>query len=101
MRVSGWLLSSTFRLSAPNAAMKRVPPAEARNQVKSRIRMSSSAKGLPRREGAPPLEASASGAIFGAGFGSGVSTVSASSFSSGARRPVCQPVAVPIHLLVA
>jgi len=39
MRVSGWLFSSTSMLSAPNALRNLVPPAEARNHVKSRMRM--------------------------------------------------------------
>src|SRR5712692_5604642 len=50
IRVSGWLFSSTLMLSAPNAARKRVPPAEARNHVKSRMRIPFSGNGLPRGE---------------------------------------------------
>jgi hypothetical protein len=101
MRVSGWLFSSTLMLSAPNALRKRVPPADARNQVKSRMRMPFSAKGLPRFDGVSFCAGRASAAITGAFRAVGVSTVAASSFSSGARRPTVQPVAVPSHLLVA
>ena len=50
-RVSGWLFHSTLMLSAPNAARNRVPPAEARNHVKSRMRMPCSGNGLPRGDG--------------------------------------------------
>src|SRR5437660_454975 len=53
MRVSGWALHSTLMLSAPSAARNRVPPADARNHVKSRMRIPSSGKGLPHRDRRP------------------------------------------------
>jgi hypothetical protein len=46
MRVSGWLFSSTLMLSAPKAARNLVPPAEARNHVKSRMRILRRGNGL-------------------------------------------------------
>src|SRR5262249_41589656 len=100
-RVSGWLLSSTLRHSAPKELKNRVPPAEARNQVKSRTRMPSSANGLPRFDGFPARAGSAFGSIAGAPRCGGTFTVAASSLSRGARRPGAQLVAVLIHLLVA
>src|ERR1700722_16979688 len=55
-RVSGFSFHSTLMLAAPNDAAKRVPPAEARNQEKSRMRTFCRAKGRPRADiagGAP------------------------------------------------
>ena len=101
IRVSGWLFSSTLMLSAPNALRNRVPPAEARNHVKSRMRMPCSGNGLPRGEGALGTGVRAAASITGRSRSGGRSTVLASSFSSGARRPTDQDVAVASHLLVA
>ena len=50
IRVSGWAFHSTLITSAPSAARKRVPPAEARNQLKSKIRIPCRANGFPRAE---------------------------------------------------
>ena len=63
--------------------------------------MPSSAMGLPRLDGLPAFAESAFGLITGARRAVGVSTVAASSFNKGARRPGTQSVAVLIHLLVA
>ncbi len=101
MRVSGWLFSSTLMLSAPKALRNRVPPAEARNHVKSRMRMPCSGNGLPRGESASSRGGRASGAMTGRSEARGSTTVFASSFSSGARRPTDQDVPVASHLLVA
>src|SRR5258708_13599695 len=49
-RVSGFSFHSTFRLSAPSDARNRVPPADARNQEKSKIRTPCRGNGLPRGE---------------------------------------------------
>src|SRR6185437_13654746 len=100
-RVSGWLLSSTLRHSAPNELRNRVPPADARNHVKSSTRMPSSANGLPRDDGLPALATEALGSIAGRARGIGRLIVAASSLRRGARRPSVQPVAVPIHFDVA
>src|SRR5262252_5576532 len=100
-RVSGWLLSSTLRHSAPNELRNRVPPADARNHVKSSTRIPSSANGLPRDDGLPALAIVALGSISGAPRGIGELNEAASSLSRGARRPGVQPVAVPIHFDVA
>src|SRR3984885_14780845 len=64
-RVSGFSFHSTLMLSAPNAAAKRVPPAEARNQEKSRIRTFCSAKGRPRAD----IAGGATTGLQGEGFG--------------------------------
>ena len=101
MRVSGWLFSSTLMLSAPKALRNRVPPAEARNQVKSKMRMPCRGNGLPRREPLGRLSCPGARDHRGARAGGGMATVWASSFKSGARRPTDQEVAVPSHLLVA
>ena len=50
IRVSGWAFHSTFRQSAPSEVRIRVPPAEARNHEKSKIRTPCSANGLPKRD---------------------------------------------------
>ena len=100
-RVSGCVLISILMLSAPNDERNRVPPAEARNQVKSTMRMPSSANGLARFDGLPARVASGFAAITGVSRGVGVSTLAASSFRRGARRPGAQLVPVAIHLLVA
>ena len=102
MRVSGWLFSSTLMLSAPKALRNRVPPAEARNHVKSRMRMPCSGKRLAaRRECLADRRARGGIDHRQVALAAGATTVSASSFSSGARRPTDQEVAVPSHLLVA
>src|ERR1700678_1879275 len=49
-RVSGLVFHSILIDSAPSATQKRVPPAEARNHVKSRIRTPARAKGFPYRD---------------------------------------------------
>src|SRR5215813_8128141 len=100
-RVSGWLLSSTLRHSAPNELKNRVPPADARNHVKSSTRMPSSANGLPRDDALPAFAAEALGSIAGAPRAIRRLIVAASSLRRGARRPGIQPVAVPIHFEVA
>ena len=99
-RVSGLSFHSTFKLSAPIAARKRVPPAEARNQAKSRILTPCSGNGLL-------CNAESLGEATGRGAAGtlGRRTVSArtacvSSPSNGARRPTCQLVLVLSHLLV-
>ena len=96
-RVSGFSFHSTLRLSAPMAARNRVPPAEARNQEKSRIRMPCSGNGLPCGES----NGTAGWLRTWAGTVRGVSarTDAVSSPSRGARRPVCQLVSVLSHLL--
>jgi hypothetical protein len=88
-------------LSAPIAARKRVPPADARNQVKSTMRILFSANGLPRFDGCSSVGGAAFGLTCGKLRCKGEKTVSASSFSKGARRPAIQAFAVEIHLLVA
>src|SRR6185295_19392496 len=100
-RVSASLLSSTFGHSAPNELRNRVPPADARNHVKSSTRMPSSANGLPRDDALPALATEALGSIAGAPRGIGQLIVAASSLRRGAHRPGIQPVAVPIHFDVA
>ena len=65
MRVSGWLFSSTLMLSAPKALRNRVPPAEARNHVKSRMRTPCSGNGLPRGESASARGGRAEASITG------------------------------------
>ena len=52
IRVSGLSFHSTLMHSAPSAVRNRVPPAEARNQLKSKIRMPASGIGLPSAESA-------------------------------------------------
>jgi hypothetical protein len=101
MRVSGWLFSSTLMLSAPKALRKRVPPAEARNQVKSRMRMPCRGNGLPWGESPSGACARGTPSVTGRLGGGCAVTAWASSFSNGARRPTDQEVAVPSHLLVA
>ncbi len=101
IRVSGWLFSSTLMLSAPKALRNRVPPAEARNHVKSRMRMPCRGNGLPWGERASATGTRAETSITGRSRSRGRTTASASSFNSGARRPTDQEVAVPSHLLVA
>src|SRR5580704_7417094 len=44
---SGWVFHSTFSTSAPSAARYLVAPADARNQLKSRIRTPASGNGVP------------------------------------------------------
>jgi hypothetical protein len=88
-------------LSAPNAAMNRVPPADARNHEKSRMRMPCSGNGLPRFEGGSFGSTRAFALITGVSRFGFASMASASSFSSGARRPTDHEFAVEIHLLVA
>ena len=99
MRVSGWLFSSTLMLSAPKALRNRVPPAEARNQVKSRIRMPCKGNGLPWGESSSETGQRGAAAIAGRSCDGWVATAWASSCNSGARRPTDQEVAVPSHLL--
>jgi hypothetical protein len=101
MRVSGWLFNSTLMLSAPKALRNRVPPAEARNHVKSRMRMLCSGNGLPRGESPSSCGARADASITGRSGSRGSTTVVASSFNSEARRPIDQDVPVASHLLVA
>jgi len=99
-RVSGLSFHSTLRLSAPIAARNLVPPAEARNQAKSRIRTPCSGNGLlcsadisgfstPRGSAGTLGRRTDSDRI-----------ASVSSPSSGARRPTCQLVLLLSHLLV-
>ena len=99
-RVSGLSFHSTLKLSAPSAARKRVPPADARNHAKSRIFTPCSGNGLP-------CSADRIGFVDAARFGRNArpahrlaSTAAVSSPSSGARRPTCQLVLVLSHLLV-
>jgi hypothetical protein len=49
-RVSGLAFHSTLMTSAPSAAAKRVPPADARNHEKSKMRTPCSGKGRPRAD---------------------------------------------------
>src|SRR5580692_5502606 len=100
-RVSGFSFHSTLMLSAPSAAAKRVPPAEARNQEKSRMRTFRSGNGRPRADNAG---GPASG-LETAGFAplallARFSTSSVSSPMSGARLPGCHRVSELNHLLV-
>ncbi len=77
-----------------------MPPADARNHEKSTMRMPCSGNGLPRFDGGSFGSTFAFAPITGVsrfGFGS---IASASSFSSGARRPAIHEFAVEIHLLV-
>src|SRR3954453_22314462 len=99
-RVSGLSFHSTLKLSAPIAARNRVPPAEARNQAKSKILIPCSGNGLlcnAERRGVSPLRGLAGTRGRRA---RSPSTASVSSPSSGARRPTCQLVLLASHLLV-
>ncbi len=99
-RVSGLSFHSTLKLSAPIAARKRVPPAEARNHAKSRILIPCSGNGLlcvadrrgfsARRGEAGTLGRRAASP----------STAAVSSPNSGARRPTCQLVRLESHFEV-
>src|ERR1700677_2794180 len=100
-RVSGFSFHSTLMLSAPNDAAKRVPPAEARNQEKSRMRTFCRAKGRPRAD----IAGRAEPGLETVGFATLVLSVrfktsSVSSPMSGARRPGCHRVSELNHLLV-
>src|SRR5262249_641373 len=101
MRVSGWLLSSTLMLSAPNAARNRVPPADARNQVKSRMRIFPRGKGLPCGESPSFTGGLAFAESQGMAFSRGRAALFGPSFRRGARRPTDHVVRVASHLLVA
>src|SRR5262245_56573508 len=100
-RLPAGLLSSTLRHSAPNELRNRVPPADARNHVKSSTRTPSSANDLPRDDALPASAGVALGSIAGAPRGVGRSSLAASSLRRGARRPGVQPVAGTIHFDVA
>ena len=100
-RVSGFSFHSTLMLSAPSAAAKRVPPAEARNQEKSRMRTFCSGNGRPWADSAGAvasgLETAGSAPL---AFVVSFSTSCVSSPMSGARRPGCHRVSELNHLLV-
>ena len=98
-RVSGFSFHSTFRLSAPIAASSRVPPADARNHEKSRMRTPCNGNGLPCGDIVGGTSDRGRAGIGGAA--PSARTASVSSPSSGARRPVCQLVSVLSHLLTA
>src|SRR5271156_7185284 len=99
-RVSGLSFHSTLKLSAPIAARKRVPPAEARNQAKSRIFTPCSGNGLLcSAESLGFATTRGSAGTLGRRLAS-ARTDAVSSPSNGARRPTCQLVLVLSHLLV-
>src|SRR3981081_2657891 len=80
------LLRAPLRPSEPTELRNRVPPADARNHVKSSMRMPSSANGLPRDDALPAFATEALGSIAGAPRGIGRLTVAASSLRRGAHR---------------
>src|SRR6185437_78393 len=106
---SGWVFHSTFSTSAPSAARYLVAPAEARNQLKSRIRTPARGNGLPSADRSPPgSENEYSERVRPAPVpdpalepvpGQPSSSSLSSSPGSGARRPACHEPRVEIHLL--
>src|SRR5262249_33859116 len=98
-RVSGLAFHSTFKLSAPSEARKRVPPADARNQEKSKMRIPASGNGVPFAEmtGSSSLERAEGKRTARTGS---LRTAAVCSPPIGARPPGCQAVAVLSHLLV-